>query len=94
MSSDHAHAPYYKVLVGLTVLTIAEIVWAMPSVGMPRIALLVGLGLMAAVKAAMVALYYMHLRYEGRVLWTVIFFPIALVCIMILGLVWDAFGYW
>jgi cytochrome c oxidase subunit 4 len=94
MSSDHAHAPYYKVLAGLTVLTVAEIVWALPAVGMARIPLLVGLGVMAAVKAAMVGLYYMHLKYEGRILWTVILFPIGLVGIMILGLVWDAVHYW
>ena len=94
MSTDHAHAPYYKVLGALTVLTVAEIVWALPAVGIYRVPLLVGLGVMAAIKAALVGLYYMHLKYEGRILWTVILFPIGLVGIMILGLVWDAFHYW
>ncbi len=99
MSAEHAeHAeishPYYRVLVALTVLTILEIGWALPHFDMPRLLLIGGLSIMAAVKAALVALYYMHLKYETRVLWAVVCFPIVLVTVMILGLIWDAFGYW
>jgi cytochrome c oxidase subunit 4 len=92
MSTEHAHAPYYKVLAWLAFLTIAEIVWAI--VGLPRALLIGGLAVMAAVKAALVGLYYMHLRYEGALLWGVICFPIVLVVVMVLGLVWDAVGYY
>ncbi len=94
MSSDHANAPYYKVLAGLTFFTILEIIWALPSVGLGRGLLIGGLAIMAAIKAAMVGLYYMHLKWEGKVIWGVIAFPIVLVIVMISGLLWDAIGYY
>jgi len=88
-----SHHPYYKVFAWLTFFTIAEIVWAMPE-GMPRWLLIAGLGVMATIKAALVGLYYMHLKYEGRLIWTVIVFPVVLVGVMVAGLLPDAFGYW
>ena len=91
--SEHASHPYYKVLAWLTFLTILEIIWALPE-STPRFALIGGLALMAGVKAAMVGLFYMHMRYEGRLLWFVIAFPILLVGVMILGLLPDAVGYY
>jgi len=94
MSSDHAHAPYMKIFFWLAVLTAAEIVWALPSVGIPRLPLILGLGAMAAVKAALVGLYYMHLRYEKKLIWGVILFPLVLAVVMVLGLLPDAAGYW
>ena len=90
---DHAPAPYYKVLAWLTFFTIAEIVWAMPNVGIGRLMLVGGLAIMAATKVIMVLLYYMHLKYEGKLLWGVILFPCLLVVIMIVGLLPDALGY-
>lgn len=94
--SEHetAHHPYYKVLVWLTAFTIAEIVWALPHVGLPRGLLIGGLAVMAATKALLVGLYYMHLRYEGKLLWGVILFPCLLVVVMIVGLLPDAIGYY
>ena len=96
MEAEHAEVshPYYKVLVALTVLTIFEIAWALPHFGLGRVFLIGGLSIMAAVKAALVGLYYMHLKYEGKVLWVVICFPIVLVVVMIMGLLPDAIGYW
>ena len=93
MSSEHAAHPYYKVFVWLTVLTIAEIAWALV-LEQQRFLLVSGLGLMAAIKAALVGMYYMHLKYEGRIIWFVIAFPIVLVCVMIAGLLPDSFRYW
>lgn len=90
----HAPAPYYKVLAWLTFLTIAEIVWALPSVGIGRMMLLFGLSIMASIKAILVLLYYMHMKYEGKLLWGVILFPCLLVIIMVVGLLPDAIGYY
>jgi cytochrome c oxidase subunit 4 len=89
--SEHAQAshPYYKIFGILTVLTILEIAWAVwfhDSKAM----LAGGLGLMAAAKAALVGLYYMHLKYEGKLLWVVALFPLMLVVIMIAGFLPDA----
>ena len=91
--SEHVEHPYYKVFGWLTVLTVAEIAWALvfPT---QRLLLVTGLGLMAAVKAALVGMYYMHLKYEGKIIWVVIAFPIVLVVVMIAGLLPDSFHYW
>ncbi|MHC4959927.1 MAG: cytochrome C oxidase subunit IV family protein [Planctomycetota bacterium] len=95
-AEEHANAshPYYKVLGWLTFLTIAEIVWALPQVGLGRGLMISGLALMAGIKAILVLLYYMHLKYEGKLLWGIILFPCVLVLIMICGLLPDAVGYY
>jgi len=95
MSEEHAH-PYYKVLVWLTFFTILEIMWSVWFQDHPsgRGLLVAGLSLMAAIKAALVGMYYMHLKYEGKVLWCVIAFPLVLVVVMISGLIPDALHYW
>ncbi len=94
MSAEHEHSPYYKILAWLTFLTISEIIWAMPNVGLPRGLMIGGLAVMAAIKVCLVALYYMHLKYEAKLLWGVILFPCLLVIIMISGFLPDAFHYW
>ena len=89
--SDDAEVshPYYKIFGILTVLTVAEILWVFV-VPHSRAMLAGGLGLMAAAKAALVGLYYMHLKYEGKLLWVVALFPLLLVVIMIAGFLPDA----
>jgi len=82
--------PYYKIFGILTVLTIAEILWVYVVHANSRVMLAGGLGLMAAAKAALVALYYMHLKYEGKLLWVIALFPLVLVIVMISGFLPDA----
>ncbi len=81
--------PYYRIFGILTVLTIAEILWVFV-VPHSRMMLAMGLGLLAAAKAALVGLYYMHLKYEGKLLWLVALFPLTLVIVMIAGFLPDA----
>ncbi len=88
---EHPHSPYMKIFLWLTVLTVIEIAWALPWLGLPKLPLVLGLGVMAAVKAALVGLYYMHLRYETRLIWGVIFLPLFLVLVMVAGFLPDAF---
>ena len=92
MSSEHDKHPYYKIFGWLTILTIVEIAWAL-YVG-NRFLLISGLSLMAGAKAVMVALYYMHLKYENRLILTIVCVPLILVIIMISGLLPDAIGYY
>ena len=93
MSAEQVSHPYYKVFAWLTALTIAEIAWGV-YVQEPRFLLIAGLSILAAIKAAMVGLYYMHLKYEGKVIWAVIIFPVILVGVMIAGLLPVAIGYY
>jgi cytochrome c oxidase subunit IV len=95
--SDHsaAHAAHTKhtnpivVFVVLAVLTAIEIVIALPSLGIPKATIVPILIAMALVKASLVALYYMHLRYE-KPIYAVIFvtpslFALLLVVVLMVG---------
>ena len=79
---DEHHDPPYMIIFGvLLVLTLAEVGYAFLS--MPRIWLVVGLCVLAIWKALLVALYYMHLRWEPRRLWVLVVAPLPLVVILI-----------
>lgn len=74
--------PYLKVFVALAVLTAIEVGVAGLAIDRTvRIILLLGL---AAAKASLVALFYMHLRYDHRILAIVGGFPLLLVIIMLI----------
>jgi len=90
--AEHANVPYYKILGWLTFLTAAEIAWTF--FGLNRAMLIAGLGVMALVKAALVFLYYMHMKYEARALWFVMAFPMVLIFVMVAGFLPDAVKYW
>ena len=92
--SDQEHSPYLKIFAWLTIWTVLEIAIALEVLGLPRLVVVLGLCVMAAVKAALVGLYYMHLKYEGKLIWVIIFTPIVLVGILVLGFYWDAVGYY
>jgi cytochrome c oxidase subunit 4 len=73
--------PYIQVFVALAVLTAIEVGFASLSISNTiRIFVLLAL---AAAKAALVALFYMHLRYDHRLLAIIGGFPILLVVIML-----------
>lgn len=81
--------PYVAVLGFLAVVTVVEVqipalgaAWGIP--GFWQIVFLVGT---AVIKAAMVALYYMHLRYEPRVLRLLPVGPLVFVGLLILVVV-------
>ena len=54
--------------------------------------LALGLIAMAIWKAALVGLYYMHLRYEPRNLWILAISPLPLAFIMVLAIITE-FGW-
>ena len=85
-ANGHFH-PYYKVMAWLTFFTVAEIAWAELD---HRFWMIFGLAAMAGIKAALVGVYYMHLKYENRVIWMAISFPVVLILVMVLGLSIDA----
>lgn len=78
--------PYVAILVFLAIVTVVEV--QIPTLGAAwgishplQIMFLMGT---AAIKAAMVALYYMHLRYEPRVLRLLPVGPLVFVALLIL----------
>ena len=87
---DFKHPNYWIIWAVLLVMTIVEVwaaTWNMSKRGL--IVILVG---MAVVKALLVALYFMHLRYEwvrGRIIYLLAIGPFILVVVFTYGLLPD-----
>jgi cytochrome c oxidase subunit IV len=87
--TTHTETNYMGVFWWLLVLTIAEIaVIYMPIVRLAVVILLVS---MAISKAALVALYFMHLKFEPRTLGLVALSPFVLCVFLILMLMPDIY---
>lgn len=81
MADDAAHPPYMTVWAVLFALTMGEVFYAF--LDLPKLWLAVGLILMAVWKAVLVALYYMHLRFEPKRLWVLAVSPLPLAVILV-----------
>jgi len=79
---------YWKVFAALAVLTVVEVFVAMAPGGAGLVALT--LVALAVSKAALVALYYMHLRYDRRLLTYIAVSPFFLSAILIVALLTDS----
>lgn len=83
----HSKRPYLQVFLTLAVLTGVEVLVAGLALGPAvRVSLLL---LLAAFKAALVALFYMHLRYDHRLLAVIGGFPLFLSIALLLILMFD-----
>jgi len=84
--AEELKRPYVLVLVLLAVVTVMEI--QVPNLGpwfgISESVIILLLVVSSAAKASMVALYYMHLRYEPRVLKILPVGPLAFVVLLIL----------
>ena len=85
----HKHPPYMMVFLGLAVLTVAEVLVAFVS-HMPKRILIIVLLLLAVWKALLVALYYMHLKFEPRKLWMLVLSPLPLAAVLVLTVLLEA----
>ena len=94
METTHTHehkAPnYYLVWVVLLVLTVAEVGVAFFS-AMPKWLLIVLLLGLALWKAVLVALYYMHLRFEPTRLRILAIAPLPLAVILVTAVITEYF---
>jgi len=84
---EHAHPRYILIWVILLVLTLAEVGYAF--LDLPKLMLAVGLIIMAVWKAVLVAMYYMHLRYEPRRMWILAVSPIPLAILLVLAVITE-----
>ena len=88
MNAIQSMPDYIRVFVGLIVLTLLE-VWV-AGVDAGQVLIASALISMALAKAGLVGLYYMHLRYERRLLWYVALFPFVLSAILVLLVLADS----
>lgn len=85
----HKGPNYMMVWLILFILTIAEVIVAFVS-HMPKQILIVALLILAVWKAMLVALYYMHLKFEPRTLWIVVLSPLPLAIILVVIVLLEA----
>ncbi len=86
---EHSHPPYILIWVVLLVLTLAEVAMSLYLTSIPKFWLGVGLIAMALWKAVLVAMYYMHLKYEPARLWILAVSPIPLAFILVLAVITE-----
>jgi cytochrome c oxidase subunit 4 len=86
-AADHKHPNYVAVWGGLFVLTVIEV--AAVYMRIPRHLLVLALLLLAAWKALLVALYFMHLRFEPKRLALVALAPLPLGIILVVAVLQE-----
>ena len=90
MSASHHEPNYMYVFYALAVLTAVEI--GIIYVPIAKVAIAVMLVILALAKAALVAMYFMHLKYEKRTLGIIALTPLILCTLLIIALLPDLTG--
>ena len=90
VSATHSTTAYLRIFYILLVLTIVEV--SIVYLHLPRILLVVSLVLLAVWKAALVAMHFMHLKFEKKTLALVALSPFILCVFLILMLMPDIFA--
>lgn len=89
MAAEHKHPNYMAIFWTLAVLTVVEIgVVFLPFGKMVNGTLLTAL---AVSKAALVAMYFMHLKFETRTLGLIAVTPLAIATLLVFVILPDAF---
>ena len=88
-SAAHSTSNYIKIFWILLVLTIVEV--AIVYLGLPKMLLVALLIIFAVWKASLVAMHFMHLKFEKRTLAIVAIVPFVLCVFLILMLLPDIF---
>ncbi len=91
--AEHKHPNYMAIFWYLAVLTAGEIIIVLPQVR-PESTVVVGVLLcaFAIAKAALVAMYFMHLRFEARTLGMIAVTPLVIATLLVFVLLPDGFA--
>jgi cytochrome c oxidase subunit 4 len=86
-TTEHTQTSYMTIFWWLAALTVIEL--AVIFMPIPKILIAVLLCSLALGKAALVAMFFMHLRFETRTLGLVALTPLAIAFLLVMLLVWD-----
>lgn len=86
MEKYHSHPNYFIIWVGLLVILIASLGIGIFGIGFWTVSLIF---LLAAVKATMVLGWFMHLRWEPRLVWAITGFGILCMMFLFFGVYPD-----
>src|SRR3954469_14961724 len=87
-AAPHHEIPYGKVFVALVALTVVTVAVALHRFEVEIINVLLALAV-ASVKGSLVALYFMHLKYEGKLIYLIFIVPLCLSVLLICALIPD-----
>jgi len=88
--TQHHHPNYLMIFWWLAILTVLEV--GLIFMPIPKMTINVGLGAFALAKAALVAAYFMHLRFEVRTLGLIAVTPLAIAILLIFVILPDSFA--
>jgi cytochrome c oxidase subunit IV len=86
-NAENVHPPYMIIWGILAILMFAKV--GVSLIGMPQWMSITLLVMISLVSALLVALYYMHLRFEPRKLWILAAVPFPLVLILLILVLQD-----
>jgi len=84
----HHHVNYYAIFGTLVVLTIVTVAVGLIDIHNELIKVLVALAI-ASVKALCVALFFMHLKFEGKLIYMIFIVPLLLCILLTVALIPD-----
>jgi cytochrome c oxidase subunit IV len=86
--TEHKKPNYMGVFAALFIFTVLEVFVAFLPVS--KGLLIFSLVALAATKAILVALFYMHLKFEGRLIYGIVLTPLILAVVLTLAILQDA----
>jgi cytochrome c oxidase subunit 4 len=86
--APHHHVNYIAVFGTLVVLTIVTVAATFIPTDSELVKVLIAL-LIASIKAACVAFFFMHLKFEGKLIYLILIVPLILCILLILALIPD-----
>jgi len=86
-AATHQQPNYAAVFWSLFFLTILEIIIA--QVPLAKIIIVISLIFLAIIKAALVALFYMHLKFEKMIIYFIVAFPLFLAAFLTILVLLD-----
>ena len=84
----HHEVPYVLVFFALVGLTIVTVAVAMHRFEPELVNVLIAL-VIASIKGSLVALYFMHLKYEGKLIYLIFIVPLCLCVLLVMALIPD-----
>jgi cytochrome c oxidase subunit 4 len=84
----HHAIPYFLIFSLLIVLTVITVAIALKRFENELVNVLLAL-LVASVKASLVALYFMHLKFEGKLIYLIVGVPLCLCVLLVVALIPD-----
>ncbi len=86
--APHHHVNYFLIFGILVVLTIVTVLVAFAGIKNELVKVLLAL-LIASVKATCVAVYFMHLKFEGKLIYLILIVPLSLCVLLVMALIPD-----